>query len=108
MGTRKIGPAIAAGCTSVIKPAAQTPLCTLAFSELLTRAGLPDGVVNVVTTRQSDEVMSPLILDPRSRKLYFTGSTAVGKNLLGLCAQSVMRTSMAPGSNCSAREVSCT
>src|SRR5690625_6671482 len=77
MGTRKIGPAIAAGCTSVIKPAAQTPLCTLAFAELLTRAGLPDGVVNVVTTRQSDEVMSPLILDPRSRKLSFTGSTAV-------------------------------
>ena len=99
MGTRKIGPAIAAGCTSVIKPAAQTPLCTLAFAELLTRAGLPDGVVNVVTTRQSDEVMSPLILDPRSRKLSFTGSTAVGKHLLELCAKTVMRTSMELGGN---------
>ena len=99
MGTRKIGPAIAAGCTSVIKPAAQTPLCTLAFAELLTRAGLPDGVVNVVTTSDADGVMSPLILDPRSRKLSFTGSTGVGKHLLELAAKTVMRTSMELGGN---------
>src|SRR5690625_2200241 len=99
MGTRKIGPAIAAGCTSVIKSAAQTPLCTLAFAELLTRAGLPDGVANVVTTGQAAEVMSPLILDPRSRKLSFTGSTGVGKHLLELCAKTVMRTSMELGGN---------
>ena len=99
MGTRKIGPAIAAGCTSVIKPAAQTPLSTMAFAELLTRAGLPDGVVNVVTTSNSDEVMTPLILDSRSRKLSFTGSTGVGKHLLQLCAKTVMRTSMELGGN---------
>src|SRR5699024_12206212 len=77
MGTRKIGPAIAAGCTSVIKPAGETPLSTLALVEILVRAGLPAGVVNVVTTSRAGEVMEPLILDPRSRKLSFTGSTAV-------------------------------
>ncbi|PYG02192.1 succinate-semialdehyde dehydrogenase / glutarate-semialdehyde dehydrogenase [Georgenia satyanarayanai] len=99
MGTRKIGPAIAAGCTSVIKPAAQTPLSTLALADILVQAGLPDGVVNVVTTSRSDEVMTPLILDPRSRKLSFTGSTPVGKHLLGLAARTVMRTSMELGGN---------
>ena len=99
MGTRKIGPAIAAGCTSVIKPAAQTPLSTMAFAELLTRAGLPDGVMNVVTTSSADEMMTPLILDERSRKLSFTGSTGVGKHLLELCAKTVMRTSMELGGN---------
>ncbi len=99
MGTRKIGPAIAAGCTSVIKPASQTPLSTLALADILVRAGLPDGVVNVVTTSRSDDVMSPLILDPRSRKLSFTGSTPVGKHLLELAAQTVMRTSMELGGN---------
>ncbi len=99
MGTRKIGPAIAAGCTSVIKPAAQTPLSTLALADILVRAGLPDGVVNVVTTSRADDVMTPLILDPRSRKLSFTGSTAVGKHLLGLAARTVMRTSMELGGN---------
>ena len=99
MGTRKIGPAIAAGCTSVIKPAAQTPLSTLALVDILVRAGLPDGVVNVVTTSRSDDVMTPLILDPRSRKLSFTGSTPVGKHLLGLAARTVMRTSMELGGN---------
>src|SRR5699024_10205739 len=65
MGTRKIGPAIAAGCTSVIKPASQTPLSTLALVDILAQAGLPDGVVNVVTTSSSHDVMTPLILDPR-------------------------------------------
>ncbi|MGX6510557.1 NAD-dependent succinate-semialdehyde dehydrogenase [Rhodococcus sp. SJ-2] len=99
MGTRKIGPAIAAGCTSVIKPASQTPLSILALADLLSEAGLPPGVVNVVTTSQSDEVMAPLILDSRSRKLSFTGSTGVGKHLLELCARTVMRTSMELGGN---------
>ncbi|MCK0092983.1 NAD-dependent succinate-semialdehyde dehydrogenase [Rhodococcus sp. F64268] len=99
MGTRKIGPAIAAGCTSVIKPASQTPLSILALADLLSEAGLPAGVVNVVTTSQSDDVMAPLILDPRSRKLSFTGSTGVGKHLLELCARTVMRTSMELGGN---------
>lgn len=99
MGTRKIGPALAAGCTSVIKPASQTPLSTLALIEILQRAGMPAGVVNVITTSRSDDVMRPLILDPRSRKLSFTGSTAVGKHLLDLAAQTVMRTSMELGGN---------
>lgn len=99
MGTRKIGPAIAAGCTSVIKPAAETPLSTLALADILVRAGLPAGVVNVVTTSKSDDVMRPMILDPRSRKLSFTGSTPVGKHLLELAAKTVMRTSMELGGN---------
>ncbi|QBF47744.1 NAD-dependent succinate-semialdehyde dehydrogenase [Janibacter limosus] len=99
MGTRKIGPAIAAGCTSVIKPAAETPLSTLALADILVRAGLPAGVVNVVTTSRSDDVMAPMILDPRSRKLSFTGSTPVGKHLLELAAKTVMRTSMELGGN---------
>lgn len=99
MGTRKIGPAIAAGCTSVIKPASQTPLSTLALVDILVQAGLPDGVVNVVTTSSSGDVMTPLLLDPRSRKLSFTGSTPVGKHLLELAARTVMRTSMELGGN---------
>ena len=99
MGTRKIGPAIAAGCTSVIKPASQTPLSTLALVDILVQAGLPDGVVNVVTTSSSGDVMTPLLLDPRSRKLSFTGSTPVGKHLLELAAKTVMRTSMELGGN---------
>lgn len=99
MGTRKIGPALAAGCTSVIKPASHTPLSILALAEVLERAGVPDGVVNVVTTSRSNDVMTPLILDPRSRKLSFTGSTEVGKSLLELAAQTVMRTSMELGGN---------
>lgn len=99
MGTRKIGPAIAAGCTSVVKPAAQTPLSTLALVDILVRAWLPEGVVNVVTTSKSDDVMTPLILDPRSRKISFTGSTPVGKHLLELAAKTVMRTSMELGGN---------
>jgi len=99
MGTRKIGPAIAAGCTSVIKPAGLTPLCTLAFADILTRAGLPDGVVNVVLTSHSNDTMSPMIADPRSRKLSFTGSTGVGRKLLEQCSQTIMRTSMELGGN---------
>ncbi|MGO1737479.1 MAG: NAD-dependent succinate-semialdehyde dehydrogenase [Actinomycetaceae bacterium] len=99
MGTRKIGPALAAGCTCVIKPAALTPLSTLALADILVRAGLPDGVVNVVTTSRAGETMGPLIADPRSRKLSFTGSTPVGKKLLEQAAATVMRTSMELGGN---------
>lgn len=99
MGARKIGPALAAGCTSVVKPAEQTPLCTLALAEILRTAGVPDGVVNVVTTADPGRLMTPLIHDQRSRKLSFTGSTAVGKQLLEQCARTVMRTSMELGGN---------
>ncbi|MGN6412570.1 NAD-dependent succinate-semialdehyde dehydrogenase [Flexivirga sp.] len=99
MGTRKIGPAIAAGCTSVVKPAAQTPLSMLALGEILLEAGVPAGVVNIVTTSHAGEVMQPLIASGRARKLSFTGSTAVGKVLLAQCAENVMRTSMELGGN---------
>jgi succinate-semialdehyde dehydrogenase/glutarate-semialdehyde dehydrogenase len=99
MGTRKIGPAIAAGCTSVIKPAAQTPLSMLALAEILREAGIPDGVVNVVTTSDAGGVMEPLIRSGVARKLSFTGSTGVGRRLLEQCADKVMRTSMELGGN---------
>ncbi|PXY21006.1 NAD-dependent succinate-semialdehyde dehydrogenase [Prauserella muralis] len=99
MGTRKIGPAVAAGCTMVIKPAAQTPLSMLALAEILREAGLPDGVLNVVTTKSAGTVMEPLIRDGRSRKLSFTGSTEVGRRLLEQCAGTVLRTSMELGGN---------
>ncbi|GAA1215912.1 NAD-dependent succinate-semialdehyde dehydrogenase [Prauserella alba] len=99
MGTRKIGPAVAAGCTMVIKPAAQTPLSMLALAGILAEAGLPDGVLNVVTTTQAGGVMEPMIRDGRARKLSFTGSTAVGRKLLEQCAGTVMRTSMELGGN---------
>jgi succinate-semialdehyde dehydrogenase / glutarate-semialdehyde dehydrogenase len=99
MGTRKIGPALAAGCTCVVKPASSTPLSLLALAEVLVRARLPEGVVNVVTTTRSNNTMTPVLLDPRSRKLSFTGSTEVGKTLLGLAARTVMRTSMELGGN---------
>jgi len=99
MGTRKIGPAIAAGCTSVIKPAAQTPLSMLALAGILAEAGVPDGVVNVLTTSDSGGVMEPLIRDGRARKLSFTGSTSVGRKLLEQCSEKVLRTSMELGGN---------
>jgi succinate-semialdehyde dehydrogenase/glutarate-semialdehyde dehydrogenase len=99
MGTRKIGPAIAAGCTMVIKPAAQTPLSMLALAGILAEAGLPDGVLNVITTSHSGAVMEPLIRDGRARKLSFTGSTEVGRRLLEQAAESVLRTSMELGGN---------
>lgn len=99
MGTRKIGPAIAAGCTSVIKPAAQTPLSMLALAGILGEAGVPDGVVNVVTTTRSGEVMEPQIRSGLARKLSFTGSTAVGRKLLEQCADKILRTSMELGGN---------
>ncbi|MEU1544444.1 NAD-dependent succinate-semialdehyde dehydrogenase [Nocardia sp. NPDC005745] len=99
MGARKIAPALAAGCTCVVKPAEQTPLSMLALAEVMAGSGLPAGVVNVITTADPAAVMTPLILDDRSRKLSFTGSTAVGKQLLAQCAQTVMRTSMELGGN---------
>ena len=99
MGTRKIGPAIAAGCTSVVKPAHQTPLSMLALGAILLEAGLPDGVVNIVTCVQAGAVMEPLIRSGLARKLSFTGSTKVGKVLLAQCAEKVLRTSMELGGN---------
>ncbi|TFD56183.1 NAD-dependent succinate-semialdehyde dehydrogenase [Cryobacterium sp. Hh7] len=99
MATRKIAPALAAGCTVVVKPAALTPLTTLHFVALLEEAGLPAGVVNVITTSQSGAVSEPIIADRRLRKLSFTGSTAVGKSLIKLSAENVLRTSMELGGN---------
>ena len=99
MGTRKIGPAVAAGCTMVVKPAQQTPLSILALTEITRDAGLPDGVLNVVTTTSAGQVMEPLIRDGRARKLSFTGSTQVGRKLLEQCADQVLRVSMELGGN---------
>ncbi|HEX7661258.1 MAG TPA: NAD-dependent succinate-semialdehyde dehydrogenase [Pseudonocardiaceae bacterium] len=99
MGTRKIGPAVAAGCTMVLKPASLTPLSTLALADVLATAGLPDGVLNIVTTRSSGAVMEPLIRDGRARKLSFTGSTEVGRALIEQSAEKVLRVSMELGGN---------
>jgi succinate-semialdehyde dehydrogenase/glutarate-semialdehyde dehydrogenase len=99
MGTRKIGPAVAAGCTMVVKPAELTPLSLLALAGIMQEAGLPDGVLNVVTTSDPAPVIEPMIRDGRARKLSFTGSTAVGRKLLEQCADKVMRTSMELGGN---------
>ncbi|QGF24281.1 NAD-dependent succinate-semialdehyde dehydrogenase [Raineyella fluvialis] len=99
MGTRKIGPAIAAGCTMVVKPAQQTPLTTLLLAKVLQEVGLPDGVLNVITTRRTGETMAPVIADRRLRKVTFTGSTAVGTRLLEQCAPRVLRVSMELGGN---------
>jgi len=99
MGTRKIGPAVAAGCSMVIKPAQQTPLSMHALAAILAEAGLPDGVLNVVTTGSAGKVMEPLIRDGRARKLSFTGSTEVGRALLAQAADKVLRTSMELGGN---------
>ena len=99
MGTRKVGPAVAAGCTSVVKPAQQTPLCMLAMAQILEAAGLPGGVLNVVTTRSSGATTGPLIEDDRLRKLSFTGSTEVGRRLIEASAKNVLKTSMELGGN---------
>jgi succinate-semialdehyde dehydrogenase/glutarate-semialdehyde dehydrogenase len=99
MATRKIAPALAAGCTVVIKPAELTPLTTLYFAKLLEDAGLPAGVVNVLTTSTSGAVSEPIIADPRLRKLSFTGSTPVGQRLIEQSAKGVLRTSMELGGN---------
>ena len=99
MGTRKIGPAIAAGCTMVVKPAKQTPLSMLALAEVLEHAGLPAGVLNVITASSAGRVMGPLIADPRARKLSFTGSTEVGRVLVEQSARQLLRVSMELGGN---------
>ncbi len=99
MGTRKIGPAIAAGCTMVVKPAQQTPLSMLALAKLLADAGLPDGVLNVVTGSSSSEISKPILADERLRKLSFTGSTEVGRKLIAQAAENVLKVSMELGGN---------
>jgi len=99
MATRKIAPALAAGCTVVIKPATLTPLTTLYLVKILEEVGVPAGVVNVITTSTSNAVSEPIIRDPRLRKLSFTGSTEVGRTLLAQAAQGVLRTSMELGGN---------
>jgi succinate-semialdehyde dehydrogenase/glutarate-semialdehyde dehydrogenase len=99
MGTRKIAPAIAAGCTMVVKPAKQTPLSMFALAKILQEAGLPDGVLNVITARSAGEVIEPLLEDPRTRKLSFTGSTEVGRSLIEQSAQQILRVSMELGGN---------
>ncbi|WP_458682578.1 NAD-dependent succinate-semialdehyde dehydrogenase [Prescottella equi] len=99
MGTRKIGPALAAGCTVVIKPSELTPLTTLAFGEILIEAGVPDGVVNIVTTSNAAALCEPLIRDSRLRKIAFTGSTATGRSLIQQSAHNVLRVSMELGGN---------
>jgi len=99
MGTRKIGPAIAAGCTMVIKPAQNTPLSMLALASLLEECGLPPGVLNVITSTSSGEVSTPIISDPRLRKLSFTGSTEVGRKLIEQSAENVLKVSMELGGN---------
>src|SRR5689334_11934693 len=99
MGTRKIGPAIAAGCTMVVKPAQQTPLSMLALAKVLEECGLPPGVLNVITATRSGEVSAPLIADPRLRKLSFTGSTEIGKKLISQAADQVLKVSMELGGN---------
>jgi succinate-semialdehyde dehydrogenase/glutarate-semialdehyde dehydrogenase len=99
MGTRKIGPAVAAGCTMVVKPAQLTPLSMLMLADLLRDAGLPDGVLNVVPTSKAGDVTGPLFADARLRKVSFTGSTPVGKKLMEQASQHVLRVSMELGGN---------
>lgn len=99
MATRKIAPAIAAGCTMVLKPAALTPLTSQLFASVLMEAGLPAGVLNVIPTKDAGGVTGPIIKDSRLRKLSFTGSTPVGKSLLKDAADNVLRTSMELGGN---------
>ncbi len=99
MATRKIGPAHAAGCTVVLKPASETPLTALAIADVLAEAGVPDGVVNVLPSRRSGAVADAVLADPRVRKLSFTGSTEVGRTLLRTAAERVVSCSMELGGN---------
>jgi succinate-semialdehyde dehydrogenase/glutarate-semialdehyde dehydrogenase len=99
MGTRKIAPALAAGCTVVVKPAQQTPLSMLALAKILEEAGLPGGVLNVITAAHSGGVIEPLLKDSRTRKLSFTGSTEVGRKLIEQSAEQILRVSMELGGN---------
>ena len=99
MATRKIGPALAAGCTMILKPASDTPLTALAIGRLLAAAGVPPGVVNVLPGRRSGPIVSAMLHDPRVRKLSFTGSTEVGRILLRECADNIVNSSMELGGN---------
>ena len=99
MATRKIGPALAAGCSVVLKPASETPLTALAIADLLEQAGVPKGVVNVIPSKRSSEVVKAMLKDPRVRKLSFTGSTEVGRILLAQAAEQVISCSMELGGN---------
>jgi succinate-semialdehyde dehydrogenase/glutarate-semialdehyde dehydrogenase len=99
MGTRKLGPAIAAGCTMIVKPAQLTPLSMLNLAALLKEAGLPDGVLSVLPTTSASRVVSPALEDPRIRKMSFTGSTEVGRKLVEQCAPNLQRMSMELGGN---------
>src|SRR3954468_5049347 len=99
MGARKIGPALAAGCTMVMKPAQQTPLTMLTLGRIFQEAGLPDGVLSIITSASSSKVSKPIIEDPRLRKLTFTGSTEVGRILVEQAAPGLLKTSMELGGN---------
>ena len=99
MATRKIGPALAAGCTCILKPASDTPLTALLMADILGEAGVPPGVINVLPSRRSGEVVAAMVDDPRVRKLSFTGSTEVGSGLLALAARTIVNTSMELGGN---------
>ena len=99
MAARKLGPALAAGCTAVLKPAGETPLTALAIAAILAEAGVPAGVVNVLPSRQSGKVVSAMLADPRVRKLSFTGSTEVGRTLLTLANEHIINCSMELGGN---------
>src|SRR6266849_450712 len=99
MATRKIGPALAAGCTVILKPASETPLTALALARLLEEAGVPKGVVNVIPSHRSSKVVGAIINDPRVRKLSFTGSTQVGAVLLREAANTIVNCSMELGGN---------
>jgi succinate-semialdehyde dehydrogenase/glutarate-semialdehyde dehydrogenase len=99
MGTRKIGPAVAAGCTMVVKPAQQTPLSMLMLAKILEEAGLPGGVLNLITASSAGKTTGPVISDPRLRKLSFTGSTEVGRMLMEQASQNLLRLSMELGGN---------
>lgn len=99
MATRKIAPALAAGCTVVLKPAEDTPLTALLLARLLTEAGAPDGVVNVLTTERPADIVTPALADRRVRKVSFTGSTGVGRMLLGQSAERIVNASMELGGN---------
>lgn len=99
MGARKIAPALAAGCTTVMKPAPQTPLSALFLAELLLDVGAPAGVVNVITSSNAAEVVGPLLADPRLRKLSFTGSTQVGRTLFSQSSRQMLRLSLELGGN---------
>ncbi len=99
MGTRKVGPAIATGCTMVVKPAQQTPLSMLMLAQILEESGLPGGVLNLITASSASETTGPLISDPRLRKLSFTGSTEVGRKLMARASGNLLRLSMELGGN---------